>query len=550
LQLDGLPSLVLRVKECAAVSSAGFLEVAFDEQRIDAIFAELSQYHLPGAAVGIAIDGRPVYRKGFGLASMELPITLSPTIRMRIASVSKHFTCLAYLLLCEKGRAELDDPIGKYLPEVHPVARGVTMRQLMGHIGGLRDAHDITYHSSGIGQPISAAQFLALYRDIDSVNFSSGTGWSYNNGGYLLVSAAIERIAAQPLEDVLRKHIFEPIGMYDTMLRRWDTEFVANSATLHMGSPAGRFVKSYVGKEHLGEGGIVSTVDDMLRWLAHMDAPVIGDAGTWHAMKTPQRLANGTSTGYGLGLMTGRYRGADILFHGGTLLGCSSWMLKVPAAALDVAIMTNRHDAVSGPLALEVLNASLVNLDPIPSLLSGPFAEGVFRSTSTDRLIQLFAKDGVQFASLDGWDLPMMPDDDGVLHPFPANSFYRYAITRIGDPARPHGVRLSDFGNVDELIVVASLQSADVGAIEGRYRSEISAIEATIVRAEPHARLIAKGQFGSIQYALTPLANDVWRADAVNGEPLGGMLVFVSRSEGFCFSTGRTRQLAFRRCHS
>src|SRR5262249_19681191 len=130
------------------------LSVSFQEEKIDAIFAEIDQCRLPGAAVGIAIGGRPVYRKGFGLASMELPVVLTPTIRMRIHFTTKHFTCLAYLLSCEDGKAGIDDPIGKFLPELHPVSRGVTMRQLMGHTGGLRDAHDINWQFSGIGRPV------------------------------------------------------------------------------------------------------------------------------------------------------------------------------------------------------------------------------------------------------------------------------------------------------------------------------------------------------------------------------------------------------------
>src|SRR5438128_1835507 len=112
---------------------------SFDEKKIDAVFADLNQCHLPGAAVGIAIGGKPVYRKGFGLANMELSVVLSPSIRMRIYSTTKHFTCLAYMLLCEDGKAGIDDPIGKHLPELHPVSRNVTVRQLMGNISGLRD---------------------------------------------------------------------------------------------------------------------------------------------------------------------------------------------------------------------------------------------------------------------------------------------------------------------------------------------------------------------------------------------------------------------------
>src|ERR1700758_395772 len=139
------------------------LRVEFDEAQIDAIFAAVNQCHLPGVAVGIAIRGRPVYRKGFGLASMELPVVLSPSTRMRIYSTTKHFTCLAYMLLCEEGKADIDDPIGKYVPELHSIARGVTAGQLMGNTSGLRDVYDIGYQFSGTGKRVTSAQLLALY---------------------------------------------------------------------------------------------------------------------------------------------------------------------------------------------------------------------------------------------------------------------------------------------------------------------------------------------------------------------------------------------------
>src|SRR6266404_604031 len=119
--------------------------VEFHERKIDTIFAELDVCHKPGAAVGIAIRGKPVYRKGFGLANMELPVVLSPTIRMRIGSTTKQFAALAYMLLCEEGRAGIEDPIGKYLPELHPVTHDVTLRQLLSHVGGLRDVFDISW---------------------------------------------------------------------------------------------------------------------------------------------------------------------------------------------------------------------------------------------------------------------------------------------------------------------------------------------------------------------------------------------------------------------
>jgi CubicO group peptidase (beta-lactamase class C family) len=121
----------------------------FDSTKIDRIFAPLDQCREPGAAVAIAIGGTPVYRRGFGLANMELPILIGPAMRMRIGSITKHVTCLAYMLLCEQGRAGIDDPIEKHVPEIHPIAHGVTMRQLMGHTSGLRDILSISMSVHG-----------------------------------------------------------------------------------------------------------------------------------------------------------------------------------------------------------------------------------------------------------------------------------------------------------------------------------------------------------------------------------------------------------------
>jgi CubicO group peptidase (beta-lactamase class C family) len=178
--------------------------LTFSESTIDALLAEVDQCSLPGAAIGIAIGGKPVYRKGFGLASLELPAVLSPSIRMRIYSITRHFTCLAYVLLCEDGKAGIDDPIGKHLPELHPVARDVSVRHLMTNTSGLRDAEDILWQFNGTGRNVTVAELLSLYRDIDDMNFPPGTQWTYNNGGFVLLTAAVERIAGMSMEEILR----------------------------------------------------------------------------------------------------------------------------------------------------------------------------------------------------------------------------------------------------------------------------------------------------------------------------------------------------------
>jgi D-aminopeptidase len=525
------------------------LAVEFDEKKIDAIFAEFDQCHLPGATVGIAIHGKPVYRKGFGLANMELPVALSPTIRMRIGSTTKHFASLAYLLLCEGGKAGIDDPLRKYLPELHPVTHGVTLRQLMGHVSGLRDVFDISWQFSGTQRQVSSAELLSFYRDIDDVNAAPGTTWSYNNGGYLMLSVAIERITGQSLEDVLRERILEPVGMYATLLRRWETDFVSNTATLHMTCPAGGYEKSnFFGTAFAGEGGMVSTVDDMLRWLAHMDAPIVGSPATWKTLKTPQTLVNGTSTGYGMGLFTGRYRGVETLHHAGGGMGGNAQMLKVPAAGLDIVVMVNREDAWTPLFAEKILDACLPGLDPVKRASNGPLAAGIFRSPATGRVIQLFARDERQIASIDGMDIPVEPDEGGVLWPVGIFRHEKKAMALAGDPAKPVSIRLSDFGTLDELVREKPVKDTDVSAIVGRYRSD-TGIEATISQTEDGPRLLTVGPFGSVVSRLECLTQGIWRAHSMSWAFFGGMLLFDGDGDGggFRFSTHRTRALIFRR---
>jgi len=526
----------------------------FDELKIDAIFAALNQCHLPGAVVGIARGGRPVYRKGFGLANMEMPAVLTPGIRMRIYSITKHFTCLAYMLLCEENKAGIDDQLGQHLPELHPVAHPVTMRQLMGNISGLRDAADILWQFSGTGRNVSARELLSLYCDIDDVNCPPGTDWIYNNGGYVLLTAVVERISGRPLEEVLRTRIFEPVGMHDTLLRRCDSDFLSNSATMHMVKPGGGFERSYLGTVS-GEGGIVSTVDDMLRWLAHMDAPRIGSVRTWEIMRTPQILANGVSTGYGLGLISGYHRGIAMIQHSGMGLGANSQMIKVPDAQLDVAIMVNRHDISATDLANRILDVCLPNILGNPkSGSSFSTATGTFRSADTGRVFRLEAavidndwiKAGQQIAVVDGIDVPLQSDDDGTLRPSaPFDMMMKLTIVLQGNRQNPESLRITDYGNADELFRQDPPASSDPTLIAGSYRSHPTGTEATIT-AEPEAtHLRTSSRFGSALYLVECLAIGIWRARSPGPVAWGGILSFNSENSAFYFSSARTRRLRF-----
>jgi D-aminopeptidase len=524
------------------------LVVEFDQKKIDAIVSPVIGSHLPGAAVGIAIGGRPVYRKGFGLASMELPVVLSPSTRMRIYSTTKHFVCLAYMLLCEEGRAGIDDPVGKYLPELHPVTHSVRIRHLMGNTSGLRDSHDIFWQFSGMEREVSSGKLLSFYRDIDDVSFVPGTAWSYNNGGFLILSAVVERVTGRTLEEVFRTRIFEPAGMYDTLLRRLNTEFVSNSATMHMTNLTGGFDRSmpYLPGALAGEGGLVSTIDDMLRWLRNIEAPVVGSVGTWADMKAPHILANGVSTAYGFGLVSGRYRGVDTLFNAGGGMGANSQMLTVPAAGLGVVVIVNRHDLSSMLLVDQILDACLPELEGTRKPFGGPFVVGSFCSPTSGRIIQLAVEHGRQIAWIDNYKIEFESDGNGVLWPAPPFSQLKQSMIFVGDRESPTALRFNDFGNEDELPRVRTVDEPDASALIGCYRSDATRTEATICESGADIVLRTVGRFGSATFELVSLADGVWRA--VSRLPWMGGVLSVNRDEkGFRFSTARNRALPFRR---
>ncbi|HUD93642.1 serine hydrolase domain-containing protein [Sphingobium sp.] len=512
-----------------------------DEKTLDAIFASVDQSHLPGVVAGIALDGVPFYRKGFGRANIELPTLLTPAMRLRIGSTSKHFAALAYMLLCEEGHAGIDDEVGQHVPGLRPVNARATMRQLMGHVSGIRDLLSVTMLFNGIGRPVTDEEMIAYYRTIKDVDFDPGTRWSYNNGGYILLSAAIETITGQRLEDVLRERIFRPVGMHDTVLRRWDQDFLPDSATLHFRNGKGEWSRTYMGMEISGAGGIVSTIDDMLRWLGHMDAPSIGSAQTWRLMHEPQLLANGHSTNYGLGLFTQRYRGVEIIHHPGTVMGGNFQMIAVPEARLHIAIGCNRSDVSAIVLAHSVIDACVEGLEPLPGIRVQEKRTGTFRSPRDGRIIALSARDDTQFLSIDGAaPMPVTPDATGSLQLPSAASFLQQSI-RFDGNAIVHG----DFGNEDRLVEIDTDLQATLCTYAGTYRSQDMDTTFELSEDGSGAQARSNGRHGWATYKMMPIAANIWRLQDQLSGTIGAVIAFEPDGSGFVLDFGRMRHVRF-----
>jgi CubicO group peptidase (beta-lactamase class C family) len=253
-----------------------------------------------------------------------------------------------------------------------------------------------------MGRPAAAdAQFRVLAA-LDTVNFLPGTSWNYNNGGYVLLSVMIERLSGMALGDFMRTRIFAPIGMNDTVLRLLDTDTLPNSAALHVPDGAGGWTRGVFGPPVAGEGGIASTVDDMLRWLKHMGAPVIGSVETWAAMRTPL-----TTHGYGLGLTMSEHRGLRTVHHAGGVIGGACQMLKVVDHDLDLIIITNGQSGVHlYDLVDKIIDACIPGMPRVPADVAAPAATGIFFSPATGRALSLSEHEGRQVVTIGGMTLP------------------------------------------------------------------------------------------------------------------------------------------------
>jgi hypothetical protein len=324
--------------------------------------------------------------------------------------------------------------------------------------------------------------------------------------------------------------------MYDTLLRPLDTDLVPNSATQHVPRPDGGWTRGIFGVPIGGEGGIVSTVDDMLLWLKHMSDPVIGSRETWAQMRTP--LA---THGYGLGLTMNRYRGLETVHHAGGVVGGSSQMLKVLDHELDIILMTNGRSGLDlYNLVDAIIDCCIDGLPPVPAEAAGKPVTGTFYSAETGRVLTLVDNAGKQAMTIGGMSLPARREADGALTVPILPSDMRV----IANDAAPATLEVTEFGATEQLHAVKPPEGADAAGLYGVYESKAAGLTANIHADETgRARLLLSSAVGATDYLFEPVGPGLWKISPPEPGATGATLEFDAK--GFRFTTGRTVRLQF-----
>lgn len=514
------------------------MKVTFDQAKLAEVLKPFERGDAPGFAIGIAHRGAPLLRRGYGLASLDAPLLLTSASRIRIGSTSKHFTVLGVLLLGEEGKLSPGDSIRKHLTDLPEWADAITIHHLITHTSGMRDSLDVLDLTSGImGQSdaLPHSEQRSLLRRLSGTNFAPGTDWSYCNGGYVLLTELIERLSGMDWGAFLKQRIFDPAGLHDTLPRPYDTDFLPGSAALHVAEPGGTFRRGIFGPEVCGEGGLVSSVDDLLRWLEAMREQRVGTTQTWAEMRRGGQV-RGADSGYASGLVLGRWRGVKTLFHTGHVMGGNSQMLTLPDLKLDIVVLANTNGVSAADIAFKAAEACIEGLDSAPqSAATRVLRAGCYLSPETGRFIKLVEAGDSVAVDFEPVTMSLRIEEDGRGW-LQANLMAGAWVKQDNEALEWH-----EFGAVDRLEPLAAADDASCRPIAGRYRCSEMEAEAAI---DENGRLTITGAHGKAHFSLTRKTAAIWTIISARDGWTG---TIEHRGETMLVSTLRTRRLAFQR---
>ena len=304
---------------------------AQDAARMDALIsARVADKSFMGAAL-VARGDEVILSKGYGFANLEWNVPNTPSTKFRLGSITKQFTAASILLLAERGKLMLEDPVKKHWPNAPPAWDAVTIFHLLTHSSGIANVTNEPDFRQWQVQPSTPEQTLAHIRD-KPLEFAPGERMSYSNSGYVLLGMIVERVSGQSYADFVRDNIFKPLGMSNS---GYDV-----SATILPQRPAG-YLPGFSNAPYTdmtwphGAGGLYSTTEDLLRWTQGLFGNKLLSAASLEKMTTPFK------GGYAFGVGVSDVGGRKVIQHAGGIEGFNTQLAYYPDSKITVAVLAN-----------------------------------------------------------------------------------------------------------------------------------------------------------------------------------------------------------------
>jgi CubicO group peptidase (beta-lactamase class C family) len=309
--------------------------------RIDSIAAqEMKARGAPSVSLAIVKDGAIAYTNAYGLARLEPPSRAVPSMRYSIGSVSKQITAAAMLMLAEEGKLSLDDKVSRFVPDLTRAGE-VTIRQLLSMTSGYQDYWPQDYVMPPMLKPISARAIIDEWAK-KPLDFDPGTRWQYSNTNYVIAGLIVEKASGMPLVELLERRVFTPLGMASVM--------IIDAGPLGPGDPE-RYERFGLGPPRIAPkegpgwlyaaGELAMSSSDLATWDISVIKQSLMKPASYRAQQTTTLLADGRSTGYGLGVNVGSFQGHRLISHGGEVSGFSTQNMIFPDDRMAIVVFAN-----------------------------------------------------------------------------------------------------------------------------------------------------------------------------------------------------------------
>jgi D-alanyl-D-alanine carboxypeptidase len=284
-----------------------------------------------------------------------------------LASLTKPLTATAILMLEEAGQLTLDDPLTRFLPDYSPGEAVITIEHLLTHTSGVQNYTELPEWWAVHRQDLSVPELIGLFSSKPRVS-APGTRWAYNNSGYALLGAVIEKISGKPYGQFIEERIFGPLGMRHSYYAGTSSQVIPKLASGYSGlGPNYRHPEYLSYTQVYAAGGLIASVDDLATWyLALCSGQVIRKTNLQRAW-SPYILSNGSSSRYGYGWMLSTYQGHRLVEHYGLLPGYANYLIGLPDDNIFVAVLSNCDGKIGQPERLTFELATLALEQPYHS---------------------------------------------------------------------------------------------------------------------------------------------------------------------------------------
>jgi D-aminopeptidase len=461
----------------------------------------------PGASIGILRGDALLAQESAGLASIELGVPIGPDTAFRIASVSKQFTCAAILLLAREGKLSVEDDIRRHLPELPEFGATVTLAHCMRNSSGLRDMLELMRLGGvELAEPVSADDLLAAVGRQRSLNFAPGSRFLYSNTGFMLLGCIVERVSGQPFGRFLAQRLFTPAGMTCTRHVASTAELVPGLACGYLPGTGGGFRRARHAFPLGGEGGLVSTVEDLALWVRHLTRkPALDDA-----LQAQAAFPDGSLNAYANGVEVRYWRGLRTVSHGGLWPGFKTCFLRLPAHDLAVIAIANHGGIDAHHLAHQALDLVLegtAGVAPRPALPAG-LARLTGRWIATEGTANFdfeLDAEGTPWVTQHGLPFALVSTEDGRL------AARRAAIEFILEPADEALLLHADAGQRTTFRRAPAEAALPIG-LAGQYRCAELGTDWTVTMQDDAPVVLVRGPLRHAgPWRLEPIAPDLMR---------------------------------------